>query len=447
MAHWEQAWWQPAELSAVPRRDRRAGDYRRYVPDRLEDHPFTLGRELSLHVAKVERDIRALNSGPSGDSLTAIARFLLRSEAIASSRIEGVAPSAQQVALAELATTEDVRGVSDQAKLVANNMTVVRQATSELADADRVTVEHVVRLHEALLPDEPRHHGMRAVQNWIGGSAWHPVDADFVPPPGERVAPLMADLVDYIDGAAHSPLVQAAVVHAQFETIHPFTDGNGRVGRALIHTVLTGRGLTSAAVLPVSLVLATLRATYVEGLTSYRYEGLPTSAAATAGFRSWIATFVEAARLAVEQAARLSTEIAGLRDVWRARIMDHRQQQGIRGVPRSDSATARLLDLLPEAPVVTTRTVQRILGISHPAASGALEELKESGIMTTPAGSAKRHRLPGHRGARSRDRHRTETGQHTVRHSEIRSRATGSGVALKHRAASDPPSVPARISK
>lgn len=381
MAHWEEARWRSADLDAVPRWDRRSGPYRRYVPDLLDGHPFTIDRELSVRVAQVEREIRALNSGPDAESLMAIARLLLRSEAIASSRIEGVAPSARQVALAELATTEDVRGVSDQARLVANNMTVVRQAISDLADAGTVTVEQVIGLHRALLPDEPQHHGLRTVQNWIGGSDWHPIEADFVPPVRTRISELMEDLVGYLDGAAHSPLVQAAVVHAQFETIHPFTDGNGRVGRALIHTVLTRRGLTNAAVLPVSLVLATIRDRYIEALNAFRYDGPADGDEATVAFRAWITTFVDAAYLAAGEARRLSAEVAELRESWREQVAAYRQDSGVRTVPRSDSATARLLDLLPEAPVVTPRTVQKILGVSHPAAGGALEELSRSGIL------------------------------------------------------------------
>ncbi len=97
-------------------------------------------------------------------------------------------------------------------------------------------------LHRALLPDD-RHPGMREVQNWIGGDDWHPLDADFVPPPPDRVPALMADLVEYMNGVVHAPLIQAAIVHAQFETVHPFTDGSGRVGRALIHAVLSRRGV------------------------------------------------------------------------------------------------------------------------------------------------------------------------------------------------------------
>ena len=382
MAHRDDAHWESSPESGVPRRDRRVGLYQRHVPDRLEAHPVTLDGELARRVARTERAVRLLDA-PGATELASIARFLLRSEAIASSRIEGVAPSPAQVALAELGTHESVRGVSEQAQLVANNMTVVRRATTELVTADEVTVSHVVDLHAALLPAETRHHGLREVQNWIGGSDHHPIDADFVPPPPELVPSLMDDLVDYLNGAAHAPLVQAALVHAQFETIHPFTDGNGRVGRALIHTVLARRGLTSTAVLPVSLVLATLRHQYVEGLTVYRQLGDPGEAASIAGVRRWVSIFTEAAAVAAEQSDALMAQIAELRTAWTARVAAHRASLGVRETPRAHSATARLLRMLPEAPVATAGTLRRILGVSFPVASSALEELRGAGILDT----------------------------------------------------------------
>lgn len=382
MAGWGVAYWDPTVADAMGRRDRRGGAYRRYIPDRLATHPFTLDTDLSHASAHAERTIRALN-GPQAESLAAVARFLLRSEAIASSRIEGITPSAQQVALAELGHHESVRGVSAQAKLVANNMTVVRAATEALATADEVTVADIESMHQALLPDEPRHHGLRRVQNWIGGSNWHPLDAAFVPPAPEQVRDLMQDLVDYLNGAAHGPLVQAAVVHAQFETIHPFTDGNGRVGRALIHTVLTRRGLTSRAVLPISLVLATLSQQYVAGLTAFRYDGPAASSEAVAGVRTWLSVLVSAAEVACQQSVSLVEQISDLQRSWSERVADHRAATGVREVPRADSTTARLLGLLPEAPVATAGTLQRILGVSHPAASNALDELFRAGILRT----------------------------------------------------------------
>lgn len=382
MATWEDAHWESAIDSGVPRAEQRSGRYQRYVPDHLDGVGLAIDGTISRQVSAVERSIRALNrSGAEG--LAGIARFLLRSEAIASSRIEGIAPSAQQVALAELGQSETVRGISEQAQLVANNMTIVRGATTELVETDLLTVDHIVDLHRALMPDELRHHGLRTVQNWIGTSSWTPIGASFVPPDPDGVPGHMADLVDYINGAAHAPLIQAALVHAQFETIHPFTDGNGRVGRALIHTVLARRGLTERAVLPISLVLATLRDRYVTGLTDYRHTAPASSAEASTAANVWLETFVGAAEIAVEQSEVLMTRIDALRGQWRDRLNALRVATGVRPTPRADSAVARLLTQLPEAPVVTATTLAKILDVSFPAASAALEELREAEILTT----------------------------------------------------------------
>ena len=384
MAGWEETRWESSVGSGVPKAAQRPGTYRRYVPDLLDGVGLAISGELSRTVTVVERSIRALN-GPGAEGLAGIARFLLRSEAIASSLIEGIAASAQQVALAELGQSETVRGISEQATLVANNMTVVRAATTALAEADTLTVDDIVDLHRALLPDEPRHHGLRTVQNWIGTSSWNPIAALFVPPAPENVPTLMADLVDYLNGAAHSPLIQAGVIHAQFETIHPFTDGNGRVGRALIHTVLARRGLTSRAVLPISVVLATLSDHYIEGLTSFRHSAPTGSAEASAAANEWLRTFVGAASIAVEQSEVLVGRIDELRQSWTERLTAHRLAMGLRPTPRADSAVARLVTSLPEVPVVTATTLARILGISYPAANSALDELRQAGILTTKA--------------------------------------------------------------
>ncbi|AQP48482.1 cell filamentation protein Fic [Tessaracoccus aquimaris] len=380
MATWEEAHWESSVDSGTPKAERQAGAYHRYAPDFVDGIGLAVDGDLSRIVSRVERNIRALN-GPGAEGLAGIARFLLRSEAIASSRIEGIAPSAQQVALAELGQSETVRGVSEQAKLVANNMTIVREATTKLVEAEAVTVQDVVELHRSLMPDEPRHHGLREVQNWIGVSRWTPIGAAFVPPDPAMVPGLMGDLTKYLNGAAHSPLIQAAVVHAHFETIHPFTDGNGRVGRALIHTVLARRGLTEDAVLPISLVLATLRDRYVSGLSSFRHASPAGSPEANRATNAWLETFVGAAEIAVEQSESLVRQIEALRGEWTERLTSHRTATGMRPVPRADSATARLLAQLTEAPVVSATTLAKILGVSYPAASGALDELRQAGIL------------------------------------------------------------------
>lgn len=381
MATWDENHWTSTIESGLPKRDRRSGAFATYVPDPLQATPLLLPPDVDELTARAESAVRTL-IGDARD-LAGIARFLLRSEAIASSRIEGIAPAVQGIALAELGASEAVPDVSAQAQLVANNMTVLQDARTTLVRTPSVTLDHVTDLHAALLPDEPHHHGLRAVQNWIGGSNHHPIDADFVPPTPLRVAPLMADLVAYLNGASHSPIVQAALVHAQFETIHPFTDGNGRVGRALIHTVLTRRGLTTEAVLPVSLVLSTLRHAYITGLTAYRHADAVGSAAAHTARATWIETFASAVLTAAEQAGRLATELAALRQDWEERLAASRADQGKIRAVRSDSATALILGDLPATPVLTSNTVQRIYGVSHVAADRALAELVTANILST----------------------------------------------------------------
>ncbi len=345
--------------------------------------PLVVDAALGAQAAVVERSVRSLVAGPGARALEGLARFLLRSEAIASSRIEGLQVSPQQVALAEFAQVEggQVRGFSENARLVANNIMALQQAASGLATAASVSVAGIEDLQRALLSGhEPL--GLRTTQNWVGGSDWHPLDAEFVPPPGDQVKPLMADLADYMNSAIHGPLIQAALVHAQFETIHPFSDGNGRVGRALIHTVLARRDAVRVAVLPVSLVLLTRSEAYVDGLMSYRYDGPDNGSEAQAGVSLWLNVFLDAVQVAVQQAQHFVDELAALRAEWDQRLVNARQEQGLRERPRADAAVARLLSALPEAPLVTARTVQRLLGISHPAARKALEELAGAGILT-----------------------------------------------------------------
>jgi len=222
--------------------------------------------------------------------------------------------------------------------------------------------------------------GIRKTQNWIGGSSYHPLDAEFVPPPPELVPGLMADLVAYLDGAVHGPLVQAALVHAQFETIHPFGDGNGRVGRALIHAVLRRRGLVPAPVLPVSMVLHTKSDRYVRGLQAFRTDP-GDERAAMEGIVRWIEVFTDAADSAVDQAERVASEITQLRAEWTRTMSTHREASGLRGAVRADSVAARLLNDLPASPVLTAGIVADTYRTSQVAARRALDELAEAGVL------------------------------------------------------------------
>ena len=414
MGRWITRFWENPHEGGLRRRDRRSGEYRAYVPDPLVGAALVLSPSTEALAARAEARVRALGALPD---MAGIARFLLRSEAIASSRIEGVAPSVHRVALAELAQQEEVRGLSEQVRAVARNVTLVRAAAEELSGAQPVTADRLLALHRSLLPDSPEHHGTRSTQNWVGGSSYHPLDADFVPPPPELVPDLVADLLTYLNGATHAPLIQAALVHAQFETIHPFADGNGRVGRALIHTVLTRRGLLAGMILPTSPVLSTLSDEYVEALSCFRKAGDPDwpdalgdpggpgksgdpngpsgpggpggpggpnePGESDGGRDAWISFFLGAVVLACDQAERISAELTDVREEWNESLQKWVAREGGGRALRKDSAALRILEGLPGAPVLTIATASRIYGVSRTASSRGLETLRAAGILTT----------------------------------------------------------------
>lgn len=381
MGDWQSWTWTPSD-DAPTRRDRRAGPYRTYLPDRLLTAPVVLSTELHRRSFEVEGSVRELVNDDSASALEGLARLLLRSEALASSRIEGLQVSPQNAALAEFARDEGLTETSftRNAQLVANNVRALRQASRAAASVP-FTLDTVDDLHRALLPD---HHpaGLRVVQNWLGGSNWHPLDAEYVPPPHELVRPLMDDLAEYASGGLHAPLVQAAIVHAQFETIHPYTDGNGRVGRALVHAVLVRRGLVRTATIPISMMLLTRAEDYVRGLTDYRHS--PPDDPRTA-VEQWLVLFLDAVDAAVTIARHFAQQVLELSDEWAGALRTSRERTGVRGEPRSDSATARLLHSLPQTPVLTARSVQRSLDVSHQAARKSLEELTAARILTPRA--------------------------------------------------------------
>lgn len=379
MAAWTTAQWEQSRISGLPSRDRKQGAYRRYSPDRMTDLILPTSATLSHLSAEAEAAILSLHD-ETGD-LRRLGRLLVRSEAIASSRIEGIAPSPRNVALAELHHKEALVGVTQDAAHVADNLIAVQQAISTLTETARLTPADIETVHASLLPNEPRHHGLRTVQNWIGGSNYHPLDADFVPPAPDMVPALMEDLATYMRGALHAPIIQAALAHAQFETIHPFTDGNGRLGRALIHTVLHRRGIIRGTSLPISLVFATFSRQYVAALTAYRH-GLPsTHPDAQASTEQWLMFFCESAILATEQARELSAQVAELRDVWREDVEEYRSSQGALRKLRKDSATSLILENLPGTPVLTLDMIAHTHGISRQAAHSAIEELSNAGVL------------------------------------------------------------------
>ncbi|MQS17411.1 Fic family protein [Streptomyces kaniharaensis] len=276
------------------------------------------------------------------------------------------------------------RGVDASAREVVNNVLALRQAVTVLHDSPAVTPEDIDSLQRALMVGTDQAEGagsVRRVQNWVGGSGLSPHGAEFVPPPPSEVPALMDDLARFISEPHPLPLVQAALTHAQFETIHPYTDGNGRTGRALIHTVLARQGLAVGHVLPISMSLLAHAREYIAGLNAYRYEGDASDPAALVGVDGWIRVFLAATRDAVAESRRFTVELAAMRTTWDARLASFREKQKRRGLPRKDSAVVRLMEQLPGVPVVTARAAQSLLSVSFVAAKSALEELAGAGIV------------------------------------------------------------------
>ncbi|BDE06821.1 hypothetical protein WPS_20970 [Vulcanimicrobium alpinum] len=249
--------------------------------------------------------------------------------------------------------------------------------------AEPITTARLVDVQEALLRPTTLadRTGLRHVQNWIGRHDNSPNGADFVPPPPELVPELLEDLCGFCNGDSVSPVVQAAIAHAQFETIHPFIDGNGRTGRALIAMVLRRRGLALRTVPPVSLILATSAGAYVHALNATRYDGPPEGPVANAAMEAWIAMFAGACTRAAHDAVAFEDRIEALVATWRTRL----------GSLRADAGALQLLAHLPAAPIITISSAQKLIGRNFTNTSTAIEVLVRARILIETTG-ARRNR-------------------------------------------------------
>lgn len=358
---------------AYSRHARQSFKYEAFVPAAIGVVELLLPAHVADTVSGAETEVRALNREPPqlGD-LENLARQLLRAEAVASSRIEGLEMSHKRLAEAAFAP-EDVREID--ARSVLRNIDAMEEAVRLGSQPGPVTVENILKLHSILMSHESdKRFGpgeLRTKQNWIG-SGDTPRDADFVPPPEEYVPALMEDLTIFMNRNDMPTVVQAAVTHAQFETIHPFADGNGRVGRCLIHVLLRKRALAPRYVPPISLVLAANAARYVDGLTMYRDGRVD----------EWCESFAAATHAAAMNARRFASRVQELQDEWRKKA----------GYPRSDSAAIAIIAGLPAQPVIDIKTAAQIANASDEAARRALHALEGAGVL-------KRYKAPRGRGA------------------------------------------------
>jgi Fic family protein len=368
--------WQYDPALYAPPRYRRACAYEAFVPEPVADLSLTLDGELAATVSDTEARLVALNRFDRRE-LAPLARLLLRSESIASSRIEGMQVATVALARAEARSDAGLHVGSEAAEILAN-IDAMQLAIEEASAETPFGLDRILDVHRALLErsSQSRIAGeIRTTQNWIGGNDYNPCGAAFVPPPPEEVARLLDDLVAFCNEDRLPPLVQAAVAHAQFETIHPFADGNGRTGRALIHVILRRRGIATSYVPPISVILAASRDRYIRGLTDFREDRLD----------SWIELFATATARAAALANTYLERVAELQDSWRERLR-------AQGAPRSDAAVWALVEVLPAHPALTVAVGVAATRRSKPAIGQAIEQLVDVGVLT-PISTGKRDRI------------------------------------------------------
>ena len=376
-----------SSFEGMSRLDRQGCRYDAYLPDRLAGWDLTLPADLAADLADAEQAIRQLNaSATTHVSLEGLARFLLRAESVASSKIEGLEAGPRRLLDAEVVLAQGGEAADRIAVEVLANVAAMEAAVELGSSSEAISLDDLLGVHRTLMErsSTPEIGGViRSVQNWIGGSSYNPCSAAFVPPPAESLEALLDDLVGYVNGDHHPALVQAAIAHAQFETIHPFVDGNGRTGRALIHVILRRRGLAPRFVPPISLVLATWARDYIAGLTAYRHVGAPDSAERSAGAGTWLRTFATAAHRSSQDAEAYATKIEAQDARWREQL----------GRVRANSAIELILDLLPGVPVITVESAARLIGRSEMRTGEAVNRLHAAGILRQRNVGRQRYRV------------------------------------------------------
>jgi Fic family protein len=365
--------WQADPTIYAPPRYRRGCEYDAFIPDLIAGFEVVLPGWVAGVVSDAEKAIAELNRA-AGPELIPLARLLLRTESIASSKVEGMQLDARSLARAE-ASQETGRKVGSGAAEILANIDAMQLSIERAADLEGVRPADLQDIHRVLLQRAPNSQiagRFRTSQDWIGGNDYNPCGAAFVPPPPGEIDRLLDDLCVFANDIALPPLVQAAIAHAQFETIHPFEDGNGRTGRALVQVVLRWRGLTPSFVPPISVVLARDKDRYLKGLTLFREDGVA----------EWIETFAAATAEAATLAVHYTSRVGELQDEWRERLRQHAN-------PRTDAAAWSLITILPAHPIITVPVAVAATGRTKPAVANAIEQLEGAGILTRLSESAR----------------------------------------------------------
>jgi Fic family protein len=359
--HEERPWTSRFEgLIAPSRRQQRSmpSTYAVAVVPRIAHVEVSLPSDVAADIDDAQRSLSAFDAGAGGEVAPFVA-VLLRSESAASSQIENLTSSARALAEAEIG-----EGDRANAATILGNVRAMRAAIDLAGSLDD---KAILAMHEALLRDDLGHQAgtWRSEPVWIGGASHHPQGAAFVPPLAPEVPGLVADLVSFMDRDDLPPLALAALAHAQFETIHPFTDGNGRTGRALLHAILLSTGAARHVTVPISAGLLAARDDYFAALTAYRQGDI----------EPILRSVASAARAGVVVGEHLVGRLRAVREDWETRLR-----------VRSDATVLRVADLLVRQPVLTARVVMDLCDVSAPTAQAALRGLVEADILVESTG-------------------------------------------------------------
>ena len=251
-------------------------------------------------------------------------------------------------------------------------------AVDEAAAANAIDIGHILDVHRVLLARAVNSDHIagvfRSTQNWIGGNDYNPCGADFVPPPPGQVDRLLDDLIRFANDESLPPLTHAAYAHAQFETIHPFIDGNGRTGRPLVESFcVVGVSPPTSFRRSASFLQQAKAGDSIEGLVAFR-EGRK---------NNWLEMFAVAAARAAELAASYLGHVQNLQESWR--------DQAAAVVKRADAAAWLLIGELPGYPIITTAVAVARTGRSRPQVQLAIDQLVKAGVLV-PLSESKRNR-------------------------------------------------------
>lgn len=351
--------WDWRGVRASSRHDRTFRHYQSAIPVDIADIDLRIGRTAAINLNEAAVAVAALESDPNIRFMDT-AGALLRSESVGSSRIERLDADARTLGLAAIGEA----GRRSVATQVWANVRAM-QAAIAIAGPEPMSASTFSHVHSVLMIDDPYESKwagkVRDMQNWIGGSNECPREALHVPPAPARLPALMADLAEWCNRRDVIPLAHAAIAHAQFETIHPYTDGNGRTGRAIIHTILRRDQITTTAIVPISAALLADVDGYFGALGEYRAGRVD----------DYLSHFAHATSRAAREAQVLGDDLRRVAAEWTDRVQ-----------PRPGSVAEVIMSGLIQQPVISASHNSAVGQVDTVSVYRAIDRLENAGVLT-----------------------------------------------------------------